>query len=82
MLRFTTLTDRGSQYTSPAYRALLAKHWLQAGVSWTGNTYDKCADGEFLAACEAELAHYFRYRSRQKGIDDIFEYMDVFHNRR
>lgn len=75
-------SDRGSQYTSQAYRALLAKHRLQASMSRTGNAYDNAPMESFFATLKAELVHHRRYRSRQEAMADIFEYMEVFYNRR
>ncbi len=75
-------SDRGSQYTSRAYRALLAKHRLQASMSRTGNAYDNAPMESFFATLKAELVHHRRYRSRQEAMADIFEYMEVFYNRR
>jgi transposase InsO family protein len=40
-------SDRGSQYTSKNFRALLTKHQIKASMSGTGNCYDNAAMESF-----------------------------------
>lgn len=47
-------SDRGSQYCSAAYQALLSKHALVCSMSGKGNCYDNaCAESFFHTLKEA-----------------------------
>ena len=48
-------SDRGSQYASADYRALLAAHGLTASMSRRGNYYDNAVVESFFATREHEL---------------------------
>lgn len=36
----------------------------------------------FFSTLKLELVHHNRYKRRQEAVDDIFEYIEVFYNRR
>ncbi len=75
-------SDRGSQYTSATYQALLAQHRLLASMSRTGHAYDNAPMESLFATLKTELIHHRRYRSRREAQADIFEYIEAFYNRR
>jgi transposase InsO family protein len=74
-------SDRGSQYASQDYRALLTKYQIQASMSRKGNCYDNAPVESFFANLKTELIHQRRYLTRQEAQTDIFEYIEVFYNR-
>lgn len=74
-------SDRGSQYASRDYRALLLDHQALASMSRTGNVYDNAPMESFFATLKTELIHHRSYPSRQHAKADIFEYIEVFYNR-
>lgn len=74
-------SDRGSQYASRDYRALLLDHQALASMSRTGNVYDNAPMESFFATLKTELIHHRTYPSRQQAKADIFEYIEVFYNR-
>ena len=75
-------SDRGSQYASYAYQALLATNHVQPSMSRTGVCYDNAVAESFFATLKAERIHDQRYRSRTEARHDIFHYIESFYNRR
>lgn len=75
-------SDRGSQYASWDYQRLLEKAGLRASMSGRGNCYDNAVVESFFATLKKELIHRRRYRTREEARADIFEYIEVFYNRK
>jgi len=75
-------SDRGSQYASSKYQAHLKEAEAIASMSRTGNAYDNAPIESFFATLKTELIHHRRYRTRYEAKVDIFEYIEVFYNRR
>jgi len=74
-------SDRGSQYASREYRALLLDHHALVSMSRAGNVYDNAPMESFFATLKSELVHHRSYPGRQQAKADIFEYIEVFYNR-
>jgi len=74
-------SDRGGQYASSNYQALLANVKAVASMSRPGNARDNAPMESFFATLKTELVHHRRYRSRKEAKLDIFEYIEVFYNR-
>jgi len=74
-------SDRGFQYASGTYRALLAQHDLQASMSRRGNCYDNAHMESFWGTLKAELLAGRTFATRQEARLAIFEYVHVFYNR-
>jgi putative transposase len=74
-------SDRGSQYASQAYQALLTKHQLRCSMSRAGNCYDNAPMESFFSTLKSELIHHRRYATRAEARADIFEFIEVFYNR-
>jgi len=75
-------SDRGSQYTSAAYQAVLAEAEIQVSMSGTGNCYDNAAKESFFGTLKMEHVYWCEYKTRAEGRASIFEYIEVFYNRR
>jgi len=75
-------SDRGGQYASKAYRTLLLDRQALASMIRTGNVYDNAPMESFFATLKMELVHHRKYRTRQEARNDIFEYIEVFNNRK
>ena len=73
-------TDRGSQYTSEAYRALLAAKHCQVSMSRTANCYDNAAMESFHATLKGECA-FRQFKTKLEARTTIFEYIEVWYNR-
>jgi len=74
-------SDRGSQYCSNDYRALLDQFGMKASMSRKGNCYDNAPIESFWGTLKNELVHHRKYRTRQEAIREITEYIEVFYNR-
>lgn len=75
-------SDRGSQYASEAFRAVLGEHGLTASMSRRGNCYDNAAMESFFHTLKTELVRHERYRSHAEARASLFDYIEVFYNRR
>jgi putative transposase len=74
-------SDRGSQYTSAAFRKLLKEHNITASMSGTGNCYDNATMESFYHTLKTEHIYFEFYKTRQEAKQSIFEYVEVFYNR-
>jgi len=74
-------SDRGSQYCSAVYQALLSKHGFICSMSGKGNCYDNAVMESFYHTLKVELIYGHRYRTRGKAIMAIFDYIEIFYNR-
>jgi putative transposase len=73
-------SDRGSQYASKNYRALLATWNITVSMSRTGSCYDNAVMESFFGTLKTEWATG-RYPTRNAARTDIFEYIEVWYNR-
>lgn len=75
-------SDRGRQYASYAYQALLKDNGITPSMSRRGNCYDNAYMESFFGTLKTELVHGQRYQKRQDARLSIFEYVMMFYNRR
>jgi len=74
-------SDRGGQYTSQAFQALLTTHAITPSMSGRGNCYDNAPVESFFGTLKTELVNHALYRTRQEAMTDIFFYLEGFYNR-
>jgi putative transposase len=74
-------SDRGSQYCSHEYQALLHSSGLRVSMSRKGNCYDNAPVESFWGTLKNELVHHRRYETRADAAHEIMEYIDLFYNR-
>lgn len=72
-------SDRGSEYTSEGYLALLKAWGIQVSMSRTGNCYDNAMMERFFGTLKRECPMHFETRQQARGA--IFEYIECFYNR-
>lgn len=75
-------SDRGAQYACDGYRLLLADAGIACSMSGKGNCYDNAVMESFFATLKTELVHHERYATREQARASIFEYVEVFYNRK
>ena len=75
-------SDRGSQYASGEYQALLAKHAITPSMSRRGDCWDNAVAESFLHTLKVELIHRYRFKMREEAKQTIFEYIEVYYNRK
>src|SRR5215218_9340176 len=74
-------SDRGSQYCSHEYQALLCDHGMRVSMSRKGNCYDNAPIESFWGTLKTELVHHRHYRTREEAAREVAEYIDLFYNR-
>jgi len=75
-------SDRGVQYASEDYQGLLARHRITVSMSGKGDCWDNAAMESFWATLKTELVHQEHYKTREEARRSIFEYIEVFYNRK
>jgi transposase InsO family protein len=73
-------SDRGSQYASHAYQALLRQHGMIGGMSRKGNCWDNSPVERFFSSLKREWTGDRLYRTREEAIADVREYVAVYYN--
>lgn len=75
-------SDRGSQYTGAAFRALCLDNGILPSVGHTGICYDNAAAESWNATLKKELIH-LRPRTGLTAVRHaVFEYVEAYYNRR
>jgi len=74
-------SDRGSQYASEDYQALLTQCQMIGSMSRKGNCYDNAPMESFFGTFKTELTFHCDYATRNEARLEIFEYIEVFYNR-
>jgi transposase InsO family protein len=75
-------SDRGVQYAAASYQHLLNAHGMQASMSGKGDCWDNAPMESFWGTLKTELVHHERYATREQARQSIFEYIEVFYNRK
>ena len=75
-------SDRGSQYTSTAFRELLAKHQVRQSLSRPRQCWDNAVAESFFATIKTELIYRVPLPSVAAARTAVFEYIEAFYNRR
>lgn len=75
-------SDRGSQYAAGTYQQVLTRHGLTPSMSRKGNCWDNACVESFFGTLKRELVYHRHYATRNEAQQDIFEYIEVFYNRK
>jgi len=75
-------SDRGSQYTSEPFQALLADHGIDCSMSRSGNVWDNAAMESFFSSLKTERTNRMAYHTRAEAKADVFDYIERFYNPR
>jgi putative transposase len=75
-------TDQGTAYTSRNYRHRLRIEGFRASNSAAGACYDNAAAESFFSTLKNELTHHCMFNTRAEARTAIFEYIEVFYNRK
>ena len=71
-------SDRGSQYASGDYQALLKKYG--AKCSMAKSCYENANMESFFHTLKTELVYHSSFENRRQAMQSIFEYIEVFYN--
>jgi transposase InsO family protein len=75
-------SDRGVQYASREYQAMLVENGLVCSMSRKGDCYDNAIVESFFHTLKTELVHRQTYATHEDARASLFEYIEVFYNRR
>ena len=75
-------TDRGSQYAGNDFKAILAQNEFVGSMSRTGDCCYNAVAESFFHTLKVELVHRYRFRTREEAKRKIFEYVEIYYNRR
>jgi transposase InsO family protein len=75
-------SDRGSQYACDDYQGLLKNSETVCSMSRKGNCWDNAVAESFFHTLKTELVYHEDYHTRWEAKRSIFEYIEVFYNRR
>lgn len=73
-------SDRGSQYASKDYQALLKKHGFIGSMSRKGDCWDNAPTESFFSSLKRERVYHTTYRTRLEARTDIFNYIECWYN--
>ena len=74
-------SDRGVQYASNEFQALLKTNGIQCSMSRKGDCWDNAVAESFFHTLKVELINGKTYKTRQEAKTAIFEYIEGFYNR-
>ena len=74
-------SDRGRQFTSAAFRAVLNAHGLTASMSRKANCYDNAYIESFWSSLKYETVYRNRYATKAAARTALFDYIETFYNR-
>ena len=75
-------TDRGSQYAADSHRKILKTHGIKQSMSRKGDCWDNAVSESFFHTLKTELTHHENFKTRDEAQQSIFEYIEVYYNRK
>ena len=75
-------SDQGQQYAGSTYRAALRDHSFIQSMSRKGNCLDNAVAESFFSNLKNELVHHVVFENRDEARAAIFDYMEIFYNRK
>jgi putative transposase len=75
-------SDRGSNYTSGEFAAVLERLGIRQSVGRTGICFDNSLAESFNAALKVERVHRTAYPTKKKAKEDIARYIELHYNQR
>ncbi|WP_196478219.1 IS3 family transposase [Bacillus sp. SRB3LM] len=74
--------DRGSQYAAHDYQKQLQQYGMQSSMSRKGNCFNNAFIESFHGVLKKELIYQQQYVTRAQAQQDIWEYIEIFYNRK
>jgi len=75
-------SDQGSQYASIDYQKMLRRNGIVCSMNRAGNCHDNAVIESFFGSLKKEWVRGKWYETRDKATRDLFEYIEVFYNRK
>jgi transposase InsO family protein len=75
-------SDRGAQYTSAEFAKLAKMLDIRLSVGRTGSCHDNAVAESFFSFLKNEMFHLRKFETKEQAKLAIFEYIEIFYNRR
>ncbi len=75
-------SDRGIQYASRDFRAVLAQHGCVQSMSRKGNCWDNAVAESFFHTLKTQFVRYQKFSTTYEAELALFRYIEVYYNRR
>lgn len=75
-------SDRGVQYASTGFRAILNRHGFVQSMSRKGNCWDNAVAESFFHSLKTQFTHHVRFQNALEAEHALFNYIEVYFNRR
>jgi len=75
-------SDRGSQYAGNDFKAILAQNEFVGSMSRKGDCWDNAVAESFFHTLKVELVHRHRFKTRDEAKRKVFEYVEMYYNRK
>ncbi len=75
-------SDRGVQYTALSFGKRLEEAGIVPSMGRAGSALDNAVSESFVSTLKCELVHRRRFPTREAARSAVFEYLEVFYNRR
>lgn len=75
-------SDRGSQYASNDFKAILIENEFVGSMSKKGDCWDNAVAESFFHTLKVELIHRMKFKTRDEAKRKIFEYVQMYYNRK
>ena len=75
-------SDRGSQYAGNDFKAILSQNEFVGSMSRKGDCWDNAVAESFFHTLKVELVHRHKFRTREEAKRKIFEYVEMYYNRK
>ena len=72
--------DRGSQYASDVFQALLRRHGFTCSMSRRGNCWDNAVAESFFHSLKVEAVYGITFRTRDEARRAVFDWIECFYN--
>lgn len=73
-------SDRGSQYASGEFRAVLAEYGITNSMSGKGNCWDNACSETLFGSLKVERLHGQRFETRRQAMDEVMAWL-LWYNR-
>ncbi len=75
-------SDRGSQYCSADFQAMLVTYGMISSMSRKGNCWDNSVAESFFGSLKTERVFFSNYKTRDDARRDVIDYIEMFYNSR
>lgn len=75
-------SDQGAEYSNNEYQSLLRENKMTISMSRKANCYDNAVVESFFKTIKTELTRHRQFNTKDEARSAIFEYIEVFYNRK